>query len=363
MGCRLSSHVKFETVEEVDAVHKADGTDQQDNAGGAQQNQINSVGQHDTREYIDNVDISDVNLIFFGIHGCSTLLELLFLVGEKVKLELFLEVEPAMETILLCLKKKRQILIKVHFYNVCVWPRPVLDTIANFFLRNVPKIFEIDFEIDFEHGNRYVPFIDFYQKLYPIVEVLLVDDPAFLRHFLNVKIKKLGLNSSSDCFLFPLKYAQVQHIKLCSTWLLKSFHHNGIVMPSVITVIVYLDHQFQDANLTIFENVGSSFPGIKTLTLFLWRGVSEDKSIPLMDHSLFAAIDDAFQLFESMLKWKQEQFSILIDFKVGYSYQIDTSLATKIIEYVGYKCCYKNGHVRLEIHQNNVNLEMRVKRD
>ncbi|CAD5230495.1 unnamed protein product [Bursaphelenchus okinawaensis] len=319
--------------------------------------------EEDESDYIDGVDISNVYKINLFLKGDST--ELIVkgsIVGCQISTIIFCdEYDVIMEKLKLCLKKERRFVLQSYLNNECVWSPSLLNILGDLFLNTLPPIVELFIFGDPRNIN--VPFIDFYRKLHPIVTCLTIDNPTILRFFFDMEFKALTpRNPNLDFNWLPSKYTQVVDLVFNDSSMLQVLRQQDIVMPQVLFVI-FRNHDFEVANTKlVLEEVCSLFPSIKCIKLQFVVHVQE-KNEPIMNHRLFTITRTVFHTFESMLDWNQGKIKLLSNFYVYYNGPVNDDLARKITDYIGYECCYDKDKVRLEIHQSNVCLEMRVEHE
>ncbi|CAD5230463.1 unnamed protein product [Bursaphelenchus okinawaensis] len=185
MGCRLSSYAKPETVNEAD----------QDNASGAQQHQNSSVEQGD---YVDGVDISHVSNIRVTLYGNSSELNVYAYTTsiEDPTIVFRGAYHVIIEKLKMCLKRKRKFIFYIWLFDECVWSPPSVNAMANLFLNTLPAI--KDLVLCGCLTNMNVQFIDFYRKLHPIVECLLINNPTIVRFLIDLQLKSLTVVSNLD---------------------------------------------------------------------------------------------------------------------------------------------------------------------
>ncbi|CAD5230489.1 unnamed protein product [Bursaphelenchus okinawaensis] len=353
MGCKMSSQAARKS-----AAARQPAGGQEDNS----QEAISSVEEEDTEDtedYLDDIEISSVFKIDICLYGNSTEL---MLRGcgrgiDAIVFEFHNEYDVIMEKLMLCLKRKRVFILQICLFDECVWSPSLLNVMADYFLSTLPIINNL--KVVGDPRNLNVPFIDFYRKLHPIVEHLIIVNPTILRFLIDKQLNSLVLELPLDFSWFPLKYTQVGHVKFFAFSMLEVLCQQDIVMPQVHSVSFFnYPHEGTDSKL-ILGKVCSRFPSIKRLEILLMVHVQE-KNQPVRNHDLFTHTRAVFDMFESILDWNREKLNVTIYFTIYYNGPINNRLARKMTGYIGYECCCKNDKVRVEVSMSKVDLRMFV---
>ncbi|CAD5230477.1 unnamed protein product [Bursaphelenchus okinawaensis] len=331
--------------------------------GGNSSSQAHSQDSLETPDYLDGVDITHVEKIEIELFGNSTRLMLIGtqIYSNDITIKIIDEYRVIMDKVTQCLKKKRLFVLQIQCYNQCVWSVSMLNEVADFILRTMPAI---NVSIVFGSSRSiYVPFINFYKKLHPIVGLLYIENPSFLKFLFDIQIKTMTLQqavgASSSFNWLPLKYTQVNEISFEYLSMLDAIRLQGVVMPHVRVVNV-LNYQCEtDSSKMIFRNVCSLFPSAKQLKLEVLVNVWEDDG-SIRIQKLFAQARKALDTFKNMSRWNQGNMNILIYLYAYYYGPVDKELARKMTEYLGHKCYYKKDYVNLEASMSNVDLKMGV---
>ncbi|CAD5230483.1 unnamed protein product [Bursaphelenchus okinawaensis] len=352
MGCNLSSKAARTSAVARQSAAARQSTVGQDDSGP----ETISSEEEDTDDYVDNITSLCVQKININMYSATTALMVEGYTNDLITIEIRDRYDVIIEHLTQCYKKTIPFTLQICIYDVCVWTTSLLNVMADFFLRTLPAM---NVMIHFaSSGSKYIPFINFYRKLHPIVEHLSVNNSTILRFFMDLQRKSLMLNWTLNRNWFPLNYIEVNEVIFMNFSLLKVLCQQDIVMPQVCSA-AFLKHRCETADVKlILENACSVFPSIKKLELEYEVHVTE-KNEPIRNHQLFIQTRNVLDSFESILDWNQGKLNIFITSKVTYNGLVNEDLARKMSEYIGYEWSY-DGEVGLDVSMANVDLMMIV---